>query len=187
MNSLEGEEDEQRLGLGIVGCQDLADSLCVEMGGVFTPLTPRDRLALVEVEATPPGAVTGVVGVVVHTARQGAKVRVEATASGQALLLVEAQVPLADHVGGVAELLQSLGEGDLVEGQAVGLTGTDDGVLQAGVNLVPVGLMISKTVRRTNVLSIIRSNRWLDNYTQKDGSRRRGETVPISSLSFMCG
>lgn len=109
MNSLEREKYEQWLGLRIVSCQDLANSLCVEMCGVFAPLTPCDRLPLMEVKTTPPGAVAGVVSVVVHTARQGAKVCVEAPSSGQALLLVEAQVPLANHVGGVAELLQSLG------------------------------------------------------------------------------
>lgn len=126
MNSLKGEEDEQWLGLRIMGCQDLAHSLCVEMGGVLSPLIPGDCLSLMQVKTTEPRAVTGVIGVVVHAARQGAKVCVEATAGGKALLLVEAQVPLADHVSGVAKLLQSLREGDLVKGQAAGLARPND-------------------------------------------------------------
>lgn len=88
-------------------------------------------------------------------------------------------------MGGIAKLLQSLGEGDLVKGQTVGLPGPDDGVLQASVNLVPVGLMIKKTVRRSNVLSIIRFNRWLYHHRGMGEEVRRGEkeTVPIFSLN----
>ena len=142
------------------------------MGGVFATLAPGDRLPLMEVEATHPGPITGVVGVVVYTACQGAKVGVEASASGQALLLVEAQVPLADHVGGVAELLQSLGEGDLVKGQAVGLAGPDDGVLQASVNLVPEEWLITKSFRMPHVLTIIRQ---LHTGSEVAGSQRRRE------------
>ena len=52
---------------------------------------------------------------------------------------VEAQVPLAQHVCGVAGLLQPLGQGTEVGGQAAGLAGPDDGVLEASVDLVPEG------------------------------------------------
>jgi hypothetical protein len=44
-------------------------------------------------------------GVVVQAASQRANVGVEPTVGGQALLLVEAQVPLAHYMGGVASLL----------------------------------------------------------------------------------
>lgn len=49
-------------------------------------------------------------------------------------------------MGGVAKFLQSLGECDLVEGQAVGLPGPNDGVLQASVDLVPIELMMKTVV-----------------------------------------
>lgn len=54
---------------------------------------------------------------------------------GQAVLLVHAQVPLAHHVGGVARLLQELGQQLLVQRDAVGLTRPDDLVLHARVDL----------------------------------------------------
>lgn len=63
------------------------------------------------------------------------KVRVKAPASGQALLLVHAEVPLAHHVRGVARLLHQLRQQFLIQGHAVGLTGPDDLVLHARVNL----------------------------------------------------
>lgn len=63
------------------------------------------------------------------------KVRVKAPASGQTLLLVHAEVPLAHHVRGVARLLHQLRQQFLIQGHAVGLTGPDDLVLHACVNL----------------------------------------------------
>ncbi|TNN55082.1 hypothetical protein EYF80_034711 [Liparis tanakae] len=61
----------------------------------------------------------------------GAEESVEAALGGQAATLVEAQVPLAHHVGGVACLLELLGQGDIFQGEAVGLGSSDDGVLKA--------------------------------------------------------
>lgn len=75
--------------------------------------------------------------VVVPTSQQGAEESVEATLGGHAATLVEAQVPLAHHVGGVARLLELLGQGDIFQGQAVGLGSSDDGVLKACVDLIP--------------------------------------------------
>jgi len=40
-------------------------------------------------------------------------------------------------VGGVACLLELLGQGDIFQGEAVGLGSSDDGVLKAGVDLIP--------------------------------------------------
>lgn len=125
-----------------MGCQDLADSLRIEVGGVFTSLTPSNRLSLMQVKATHPRPITGVISVVVDAASQGAKVCVKSTAGGQAFLLVKTQVPLANHVSRIAQLLQPLGKSDLVKGQTVGLPGPNDGVLQTRVNLIPTGLII---------------------------------------------
>lgn len=63
------------------------------------------------------------------------KVRVKAPASGQTLLLVHAEVPLAHHVRGIARLLHQLRQQFLIQRHAVGLTGPDDLVLHACVNL----------------------------------------------------
>lgn len=82
MNSLKREKNEEWLGQRIVGRQNFADPPRVQMGGVFALVIPGDGLPLMEVEATEPGTVTGVIGIVVHAARQGAEVRVEATAGG---------------------------------------------------------------------------------------------------------
>ena len=67
------------------------------------------------------------------------EVSVEAAPGGPARPLVQAQVPLADDVGRAAGLLQLLGQRDLVQGQAAGLLGVDDGVLQTGVDLPASG------------------------------------------------
>lgn len=49
---------------------------------------------------------------------------------------VEAQVPLAHQVGGVAGLAEPLGQRVHVRGQAAGLTGPDDGMLKPRVDLI---------------------------------------------------
>lgn len=63
------------------------------------------------------------------------KVCVKASACGEAVLLVHAQVPLAHHVRGVARLLHQLGQQFLIQRHAVRLTGPDDLVLHACVDL----------------------------------------------------
>lgn len=63
------------------------------------------------------------------------KVRVKAAACWQAVLLVHAQVPLAHHVCGVPRLLHQLGQQFLLQRDTVGLTGPDDLVLHARVDL----------------------------------------------------
>ena len=82
--------------------------------------------------------VTAPVGEVVTAARQRAQEALEAAVGGQAAPVAEAQVPLAHHVGGVAGLPQALGQGGVIHGQAEGLAGPDDGVLEACVYLVTV-------------------------------------------------
>lgn len=63
------------------------------------------------------------------------KVRVKATACGQAVLHVHAQVPLADHVCGIPRLLHELRQQFLIQRNAVRLAGPDDLVLHTGVDL----------------------------------------------------
>jgi len=63
------------------------------------------------------------------------KVCVEAAARGQTLLLVHAQVPLAHHVCVVARLLHALRQQFLLQRHTVGLTGPDDLMLHARVDL----------------------------------------------------
>lgn len=63
------------------------------------------------------------------------KVGVKAAACGQAVLLVHAQVPLAHHVRGVPRLLHQLGQQLLLQRDAGRLTGPDDLVLHARVDL----------------------------------------------------
>ena len=90
-----------------------------------------------------PRAVAGVISVVVHAPRQRPKVGVEAPASGEAVPLVKAQMPFSHHVGRVASFLEALRQRDLVKRQAVRLTGPDDGMLEASVNLIPEGRKVS--------------------------------------------
>lgn len=52
---------------------------------------------------------------------------------------VEAQVPLPDHVRGVAGLAEPLGQSVHVWRQAARLAGSDDGVLEARVDLISGG------------------------------------------------
>lgn len=108
------------------------------MGGELASTAPGHGLPLVEVVATQAWSVTGAVRVVVHTARQRAKVAVEASARGQTLLPVEAKVPFAHHVSSVPRFLQPLWERGHVQGETVGLARPDDGVLEACVDLVSV-------------------------------------------------
>lgn len=115
----------------------MAHTLGIEHGGILATEPPGHILALVKVKATHPRAITVVIGVVVHVARERAQEGVKAPASGQALLPVEAQVPLAHHVGRITGLLELLGQRHLVQGQAVGLPRADDGVLKSCVDLVP--------------------------------------------------
>lgn len=75
--------------------------------------------------------------VIVPATKKRAEESVEATLGGQTAPLVEAQVPFSHHVGGVACLLQLHGQGDVFQGQAVGLGGSNDGVLEACVDLIP--------------------------------------------------
>lgn len=49
---------------------------------------------------------------------------------------VEAQVPLANQVGGVAGFAEPLGQSVHVRGQAAGLTRPDDGMLKPRVDLI---------------------------------------------------
>lgn len=108
------------------------------MGGELASTAPGHGLPLVEVIATQAWSVTGTIRVVVHTARQRAKVAVEASARGQTLLPVEAKVPFAHHVSSVPRFLQPLWERGHVQGETVGLARPDDGVLEACVDLVSV-------------------------------------------------
>lgn len=55
----------------------------------------------------------------------------------EAALTVEAQVPFSHHVGGVTGLLKALRERGYGQWDATRLTGTDDGVLEACVDLIP--------------------------------------------------
>ena len=54
---------------------------------------------------------------------------------GQVVLLVEAEMPLAHSMCRVPSLPQLVGDGGTVKGQAVGLSGPDDVVLKACVDL----------------------------------------------------
>jgi hypothetical protein len=90
------------------------------------------------------------VGVVVLRALKVAEPVLEAALVRNVGLLPEALVPLAIAVGVVGERAQALGDGGLVERQAVLLVGVDVGVLQPGVDLVTPcvsargGAMLSK-------------------------------------------
>jgi len=77
----------------------------------------------------------GVVEVVLESVPVS-EVRLEAAVGGCVLLLVEAQVPLADGVGGVARVAQVLGQEALAQRQAPWLRLQDHQVLGAGVRRV---------------------------------------------------
>lgn len=63
------------------------------------------------------------------------EVGVEATASGEAFLPVHSKVPLAHHVGGIAGVLEQLGQELLLQRKAAGLAGPDDLMLQPHADL----------------------------------------------------
>lgn len=75
--------------------------------------------------------------IVITTTQQGPKEGVKAALGGHAAAFVEAQVPLAHHVGGVPRLPELLWQCDVLQGQTVGLGGPDDRVLEARVDLIP--------------------------------------------------
>ena len=60
---------------------------------------------------------------------------IEPAVSGQIFCLVEAQVPLAHHVGGVPSFLHLIRQGGAVQRKAVGLGWPDDAVLQSRADL----------------------------------------------------
>ena len=60
---------------------------------------------------------------------------IESAVVGQVFCLVEAQVPLAHHVGGVPSFLHLIRQGGAVQRKAVGLGWPDDAVLQSRVDL----------------------------------------------------
>ena len=99
------------------------------------------------------------VGEVVPAPRQRAQEAVEAAARGQAAPAAEAQVPLAHHVGDVAGLPQALGQGGVARGQAEGLEGPDDRVLEARVDLIPRERERERERGRDFILSIFNNKR----------------------------
>ena len=63
------------------------------------------------------------------------KERIKSPVGWCVLFLVEAYVPLSDHVSGIAHRLELVGYGFVLQGQAIRLWGPDDAVLKAGVHL----------------------------------------------------
>lgn len=85
--------------------------------------------------------------VVVATTQQRAKEGVKATLSRHTTSLIEPKVPLSHHMGRVPSILQFLREGDVLQREAVWLSGSDDGMLEAGVDL------ISRTQKYTKLVT----------------------------------
>lgn len=111
--------------------------LCVQACRVIAGQLPGRPLAVVQVEAAGLGSVAALEVKVVTAARQRAQKTLEAAGGRQALRPAETQVPLAHHVRAVTSLAQPLGQGGRFGGQAEGLAGADDGVLEPSVDLIP--------------------------------------------------
>lgn len=90
---------------------------------------------------------------------------------GQAVLLVHAQVPLAHHVGGVARLLQELGQQLLVQRDAVGLTRPDDLVLHARVDLPAQEHESKENVRQSHRRKLNRKQRFFYDFSDHQAVR----------------
>lgn len=100
-------------------------------------MVPGSVVVLIQVVAAHAGTVTLVVRVVITASQERTEEGVKPSPGGHAFWPVEAQVPLADHVCGIASLLELLREGGIVQREAVGLRGSYDGVLEPGVYLIP--------------------------------------------------
>lgn len=74
--------------------------------------------------------------VVVAGTQQRAKEGVKATLRRHTTSLIKPKVPLSHHMSRVPSILQFLRKGDVLQREAIRLSGSDDGMLEASVDLI---------------------------------------------------
>ncbi len=134
--SLVGQVKEDGL-FRIVRCQDVYCLLSIHDGGIDAiVLLPGSFFPLMKIVPTHSWAVTFVMAVVVAATQQRAKEGIKATLRRHTATLIEAKVPLSHHMSRVPSVLQFLRKGDVLQREAIRLSGSDDGMLEASVDLI---------------------------------------------------
>lgn len=135
VDRLEGYVEEEGLS-GVVVGQDVVDTLGIEYSGVLVVEFLGYIFIFMQVEVIYFWVIIVVIGVVVYIVRERVQEGVKVSTGGQVFFSVEVQVLFVYYVGGVICFLQFLGQCYLVQGQVVGLSWADDGVLEVCVDLV---------------------------------------------------